>query len=151
MAASALAGALATSPPRLLRDESHLASENWRCNGHRGIFSIAAAGAMWSRLSAGESGMLVTHYHNVKRQYKKQSTQVHACTMAFPNTCAIRMSEALVAAKLEVLAILKASGKNVCPHGYIRGAQDIRVSWLVRPSWDHAPWVLSALAQCHPS
>jgi hypothetical protein len=76
--------------------------------------------------------MLIILFNDVKRHYKTLPTQIHACTMAFPNTCAIRMSEALVAAKPEVLAIFKRSGKNVCPHGYVRGAQDI-ASVLARP------------------
>lgn len=69
--------------------------------------------------------MLIISFNTVKRHYKTLPTQIHTCSMTFPNTCAIRMSEALVAAKPEVLAIFKRSGKNVCPHGYIRGAQDI--------------------------
>jgi hypothetical protein len=35
------------------------------------------------------------------------------------------MSEALVATNKEFLNAFKKSGKNVCPHGYIRGAQDL--------------------------
>lgn len=49
----------------------------------------------------------------------------HSCSMAFPNTCAIRMSEALVAASPELLETFRKSGRNVCPHGYVRGAQDL--------------------------
>lgn len=49
----------------------------------------------------------------------------HSCSMTFPNTCAIRLSEALVASNPGWLAVFRASGKNVCPHGYVRGAQDL--------------------------
>lgn len=77
--------------------------------------------------------MLIITFNDVKRHYKTLPTQIHSCTMAFPNTCAIRMSEALGAAKPEVLAIFKRSGKNVCPHGYIRGAQDV-AGVLARPN-----------------
>ncbi len=45
--------------------------------------------------------------------------------MHFPNTCAIRMSEALVKTNKAFLDALTKSGKNVCPHGYVRGAQDL--------------------------
>lgn len=45
--------------------------------------------------------------------------------MTFPNTCAIRMSEALVAASPMLLDVFRRSSKNKCPHGYIRGAQDL--------------------------
>lgn len=54
-----------------------------------------------------------------------QTKKAHVCTMALPHTCAIRMSEALVKTIPEILAVFKASGKNVCPHGYVRGAQDL--------------------------
>jgi hypothetical protein len=60
---------------------------------------------------------------NVKTNYKLSGT--HSCGIQFQNTCAIRMSEALVAADPGLLPVFKSSGKNVCPHGYIRGAQDL--------------------------
>ena len=69
--------------------------------------------------------MLIIPFNDARRHYKTLPTQVHKCSMHFPNTCAIRLSEALVAAKPEVLSIFKRSGKNVCPHGYVRGAQDL--------------------------
>jgi len=64
-------------------------------------------------------------FADLKSHYKVFSTDVHTCTMSFPNTCAIRMSEALVAARVEFLKVFKNSGKNVCPCGYVRGAQDL--------------------------
>lgn len=69
--------------------------------------------------------MTTIFFSDLKKHYKTLPTQVHTCSMHFPNTCAVRLSEALVAAKPDVLAIFKKSGVNVCPHGFIRGAQDI--------------------------
>jgi hypothetical protein len=62
---------------------------------------------------------------DVRRNYKTSSMLTHQCELHLPNTCAIRLSEALVAARSELLAKFKSSGKNVCPHGYVRGAQDL--------------------------
>ena len=64
-------------------------------------------------------------FATLKTNYRTQSTQIHSCTMNFPNTCAIRMSEALVRTNAAFVQVFKASGKNVCPHGYVRGAQDL--------------------------
>ncbi len=64
-------------------------------------------------------------FASLKFNYRTQSTQIHACTMSFPNTCAIRMSEALVRTNSSFTKLFKDSGKNICPHGYIRGAQDL--------------------------
>lgn len=64
-------------------------------------------------------------FSTLKSKYRNQSTQIHARTMSFPNTCAIRMSEALVKTNASFTKVFKASGKNVCPHGYVRGAQDL--------------------------
>lgn len=61
----------------------------------------------------------------LKSNYRTLSHQIHACTMPFPNTCAIRMSEALVKTNQAFFEAFKNSGKNVCPHGYMRGAQDL--------------------------
>jgi len=62
-------------------------------------------------------------FSGVRMYYKTQGT--HTCTMLFPNTCAIRMSEALVTASPDMLKIFKKSGKNLCPHNFVRGAQDL--------------------------
>lgn len=59
----------------------------------------------------------------VKMRYRTHGT--HPCNMTFPDTCAVRMSEALVAADPKLLDVFRKSGKNTCPHGYIRGAQDL--------------------------
>lgn len=60
----------------------------------------------------------------VDSNYKLRET--HPCrTMRFENTCAIRLSEALVKAEPSLLAAFRSSGRNVCPHGYMRGAQDL--------------------------
>lgn len=61
----------------------------------------------------------------LKSNYRTLSHQIHVCSMHFPNTCAIRMSEALVKTNKAFLDAFKNSGKNVCPHGYMRGAQDL--------------------------
>ena len=52
--------------------------------------------------------------------------------MHFPNTCANRMSEALVRTMPDLLTAFKNSNKNKCPHGYLRGAQDL-ASVLAQP------------------
>lgn len=64
-------------------------------------------------------------FTTLKSKYKTQPSQIHTCSMTFPNTCAIRMSEALVATNQQWLTSFKNSGRNVCPHGYMRGAQDL--------------------------
>lgn len=64
-------------------------------------------------------------FSSLKLNYRTQSTQIHSCSMSFPNTCAIRMSEALARTNKSFLDAFKNSGKNLCPHGYMRGAQDI--------------------------
>ena len=61
----------------------------------------------------------------LSRAYNTSPASVHACTIPFPNTCAIRMSEALVQVVPGILEKFKASGHNICPHGYMRGAQDL--------------------------
>ena len=72
-------------------------------------------------------------FSKLKSNYKTQSTQIHTCSMHFPNTCAIRMSEALARTDENFLEIFKKSQKNKCPHGYIRGAQDL-AAILAQPS-----------------
>jgi hypothetical protein len=64
-------------------------------------------------------------FARLKQNYRTSPTQIHACTMHFPNTCAIRMSEALAATDSTFLEIFKKSKLNKCPHGYMRGAQDL--------------------------
>jgi len=84
----------------------------------------------------------------LKFNYRRHGT--HTCSMHFPNTCAIRMSEALVKTNKEFLDAFKKSGKNVCPHGYIRGAQDLAAvlakafgtrthGWNAQPAYNSAP------------
>ncbi|TOH45238.1 hypothetical protein CGI81_17555 [Vibrio parahaemolyticus] len=64
-------------------------------------------------------------FSKLKANYKTLPTQIHSCSMAFPNTCAVRMSEALVKTDGEFLTAFKRASKNKCPHGYLRGAQDL--------------------------
>lgn len=71
-------------------------------------------------------------------RYSWEDPSTHACSMVFPNTCAIRLSEALVRADPGLLLLFKNSGVNVCPHGYVRGAQGLgralRGIWGTRDS-----------------
>ncbi|MDA8708717.1 type VI secretion system amidase effector protein Tae4 [Hellea sp.] len=69
--------------------------------------------------------MLNIDFVKLKDNYSTDSTSVHRCSINFPNTCAIRMSEAIVKAEPKYLDIFKAATINKCPHGYIRGAQDL--------------------------
>ncbi len=69
----------------------------------------------------------------LKENYTTDSSNIHACTMHFPNTCAIRMSEALVKTDSTYLDAFKSSAPNKCPHSYIRGAQDL-ASILAKPN-----------------
>ncbi|WP_422824024.1 T6SS effector amidase Tae4 family protein [Variovorax robiniae] len=47
--------------------------------------------------------------------------------MQFPNTCAIRMSEALEKTVPGIMQKFAASGLNLCPHDFMRGAEDVAV------------------------
>ena len=65
-------------------------------------------------------------FATLKSNYRTKPDQIHHCpTMVFPDTCAIRMSEALVTTNAAFLDAFKSSRNNVCPHGYMRGAQDL--------------------------
>ncbi|BEU02396.1 hypothetical protein OAG1_11960 [Agarivorans sp. OAG1] len=77
--------------------------------------------------------MINITFRNLKSNYSPNSYDAHDCTMYFPNTCAIRMSEALVKTNSLFLSRFKGSAKNKCPHGYLRGAQDL-ASVLSKPS-----------------
>ncbi len=57
--------------------------------------------------------------------YKTDPTQIHNCTMHFPNTCAIRMSEALDKTVTGIKQKFAESGVNLCPHNFVRGAEDL--------------------------
>lgn len=72
-------------------------------------------------------------FKKLKSNYTTDSSNIHSCTMHFPNTCAIRMSEALVKTDAAYLDIFKSAGTNKCPHSCIRGAQDI-ASILAKPN-----------------
>lgn len=72
-------------------------------------------------------------FTKLKLNYRKKSTEIHQCTMHFPNTCAIRMSEALVRTDAAFLQVFTSSSRNKCPHGNIRGAQDL-AAILARPT-----------------
>jgi len=76
--------------------------------------------------------MIKPSFTTLKSNYTTDSTNIHTCSMHFPNTCAIRMSEALFKTNSKFLDEFKKSGKNKCPHGYMRGAQDL-ASILAQP------------------
>lgn len=64
-------------------------------------------------------------YASLSGVYSTNQSSVHACSMNFPNTCAIRMSEALDKAVSGIKDKFAASGKTLCPHNFMRGAQDL--------------------------
>lgn len=64
-------------------------------------------------------------FATLKSNYTTDPTKIHKCTMHFPNTCAIRMSEALVKTDNEFLTVFKNAAPNKCAHSYLRGAQDL--------------------------
>jgi len=70
-------------------------------------------------------------FASLKLQYPTGA--VHDCTMLFPNTCAIRMSEALAGVDAGWIDVFRKSGLNTCTHGYMRGAQDL--ASVLRRSW----------------
>ncbi len=76
--------------------------------------------------------MLKLDFKTLKGNYSTSPTSIHKCTMHFPNTCAIRMSEALIKSNEKMLNLFNTSGRNKCPHGKIRGAQDL-ASILAKP------------------
>lgn len=64
-------------------------------------------------------------YTKLRGVYKTDPTQIHSCSMQFPNTCAIRMSEALAQVVAGIKDKFKTGGVNLCPHDYVRGAEDL--------------------------
>lgn len=64
-------------------------------------------------------------YSALSGVYKTNPSSVHRCSLEFPNTCAIRMSEALAQVVPDIKLKFAASGKTLCPHQYMRGAQDL--------------------------
>lgn len=69
--------------------------------------------------------MIKIKFSSLKSNYSTDPTNIHKCSLHFPNTCAIRMSEALVKTDSAFLEVFKAAGTNKCPHSYVRGAQDL--------------------------
>lgn len=61
-------------------------------------------------------------YENLSSKY---SCDKHSCSMTIENTCAVRLSEALIALNEGWVPIFKASGKNLCDEKFVRGAQDL--------------------------
>lgn len=72
--------------------------------------------------------MLRPTYTSIFNHYVLRTTSpaVHDCPgYVFENDCAIRLSEALVLSDKNFLTVFKNSQRNLCPHGYVRGAQDL--------------------------
>ncbi|MCD9815522.1 T6SS effector amidase Tae4 family protein [Bradyrhizobium diazoefficiens] len=53
------------------------------------------------------------------------SCDKHSCSMTIDNSCAVRLSEALINVDKSWIEIFQASGKNLCDNKYVRGAQDL--------------------------
>lgn len=64
-------------------------------------------------------------YASLREVYTTDPNSVHQCSMSFPNTCAIRMSEALDKVVSGIKDKFAASGRTLCPHNFMRGAQDL--------------------------
>ena len=77
--------------------------------------------------------MVTMKFSAIKSNYSTDPKDIHKCTMHFPNTCAIRMSEALVKTDSEFLNIFNSAATNKCLHSYVRGAQDL-ASILAKPT-----------------
>jgi len=61
--------------------------------------------------------MITMKFSTLKSNYSTDPTNIHICTMHFPNTCAIRMSEALVKSDSTFLNVFKSAGtKNAHIH-----------------------------------
>ena len=64
-------------------------------------------------------------YASLRQAYTTDENSTHQCSMSFPHTCAIRMSEALDKVVPGIKDTFAASGKTLCPHKFMRGAQDL--------------------------
>ncbi|MDF0495737.1 T6SS effector amidase Tae4 family protein [Bradyrhizobium yuanmingense] len=64
-------------------------------------------------------------YKKLRGVYNTDPKKIHACSMQFPKTCAIRMSEALAQVVTGIKDKFKTGGVNLCPHDYVRGAEDL--------------------------
>lgn len=78
-------------------------------------------------------------FASVRANYR--TTGGHRCSAVYTNTCALRVSEALVAAEASLLDAFKRSRFNLCPdHSFVRGAQDLaavlREVWGSPLGWD---------------
>ena len=77
--------------------------------------------------------MITIQFSVLKSNYSTDPKNIHKCTMHFPNTCAIRMSEALVKTDNSFLNVFKSAVTNKCLHSYIREAQDL-AAILAKPT-----------------
>jgi len=66
------------------------------------------------------------HRPSFATMWANYPADIHGCSMHFPNTCAIRVSESLIKSGWDKDAFKNPlyPGK-ICPHGYGRGAQDV--------------------------
>ena len=64
-------------------------------------------------------------FNDLRAHYRFAPARVHECTVTLPNTGALGMSEALATVAPEIIEKFVSSGRNICPHGYMRGAQDL--------------------------
>lgn len=90
-------------------------------------------------------------FSDLVANYRVDPSSVHTCSITFPNTCAIRITEALVLAnhllpsRAKWSQLPRATGghglllgkydykNNLCPHGFGRGARD--VADFLREHW----------------
>lgn len=64
--------------------------------------------------------MIKPPFSKLDANYSTNSAQVHACTMPFHETSAIRMCEALAATDARFLKAFQLTAGNKCPHGFLR-------------------------------
>jgi len=68
------------------------------------------------------------------RAYQRVNERgAHGCNLKMENTCAIRLSEALVSVDRSWLRAFRRSPHKRCPHDYMRGAQDLAA--VLRNEW----------------
>lgn len=63
-------------------------------------------------------------YDTLKGKYKCEDED-HSCSLKVEHSCAIRLSEALIATDSSWIKVFQESGKNLCDNKSVRGAQDL--------------------------
>ena len=69
--------------------------------------------------------MVRLSFSTLKSHYPRDKQQMHSCEKNYLNTCALRMSEALVKTDSSFRKAFQASLHKKCPHGYMRRPQDL--------------------------